>query len=123
MRFIFQVILTSLISYILQQFMPSWIVVFVAAIVALFVQSNPAAAFLGGFAAISLLWMCKATIIDVYTNSILSVKVAAILGMKSSIMLILLTGILGGLLGGLGAASGQHLLRIIKKDRGDFYRK
>ena len=122
MRFIFQVILTSLISYILQQFMPCWIVVLVAAIVALFIPSNPAAAFLGGFAAISLLWMAKATMIDVYTNSILSAKVAALIGIKSSIMLILLTGLLGGLLGGLGATSGQHLLRMIKKDRGDFYR-
>jgi UPF0716 family protein affecting phage T7 exclusion len=66
--------------------------------------------------------MAKATIIDVYTNSILSVKVADLLGLKSSIMLILVTGITGGLLGGLGAASGQQLLRIFKRDKGDFYR-
>src|SRR5690606_12270821 len=98
MRFLVQVILTSLLSYILQQFLAPWIVVPVAMLVALMTQHNASASFLGGFAAISLLWMGKATMIDVYTNSILSVKVAALLGLKSPIMLILLTGLIGGLL-------------------------
>lgn len=122
MRFLIQVILTSLFSYILQQFMSPWIVVFVAGLVALVIQSSPTSAFLGGFISISLLWMLKATVIDVYTDSILSVKVAALMGLKSSIALILLTGIVGGILGGFGAASGQHLIRVLKRNRGDFYR-
>lgn len=122
MRFFVQVILTSLLSYILQQFIAPWIVVPVALLVALMTQNNASAAFLGGFAAISLLWMTKATMIDVYTNSILSVKVAAVLGLKSSIMLILLTGLIGGLLGGLGAASGQHIRYMLKRKQRSTYR-
>ncbi len=122
MRFLVQVILTSLLSYILQQFIAPWIVVPIAMFVALMTQNNTSAAFLGGFAAISLLWMAKATMIDVYTNSILSVKVAEIMGVKSSIMLILLTGLVGGLLGGLGAASGQHLRYMLKRKQRSTYR-
>jgi hypothetical protein len=122
MRFLVQVILTSILSYILQQFIAPWIVVPVAMLIALMTQNNASAAFLGGFAAISLLWMVKATVIDVYTNSILSAKVAPLLGLKSPIMLILLTGLVGGLLGGLGAASGQHMLYMLKKKHRSVYR-
>lgn len=122
MRFFVQVILTSLLSYILQQFIAPWIVVPIAMLVALMTQNNAAAAFLGGFAAIGLLWMAKATMIDVYTNSILSAKVASVLGFQSSIMLILLTGLIGGLLGGLGAASGQHILFMLKRKQRSGYK-
>lgn len=122
MRFFVQVILTSLLSYILQQFIAPWIVVPIAMLVALMTQNNAAAAFLGGFAAIGLLWMAKATMIDVYTNSILSAKVASALGFQSSIMLILLTGLIGGLLGGLGAASGQHILSMLKRKQRSGYK-
>lgn len=122
MRFIVQVILTSFLSYILQQFIAPWIVVPIAMFIALLTQNNAFAAFLGGFAAIALLWMAKATMIDVYTNSILSAKVAVILGVKSSIMLILLTGLVGGLLGGLGAASGQHILYMLKRKQRSVYK-
>jgi hypothetical protein len=122
MRFLIQVILTSLLSYVLQQFMAPWVVVPIALCVALVVQNNAIGAFFGGFAGISLLWMAKATVIDVYTQSILSAKVAAVLGFKSPIMLIFLTGLLGGLLGGLGGASGQHIRYILKKKPRGGYR-
>lgn len=122
MRFLVQVMLTSFLSYALQQFIAPWIVVPIAMFVALMTQNNANAAFLGGFAAISLLWMAKATTIDVYTNYILSVKVAAAIGLKGSIVLILLTGLLGGLLGGLGAASGQHIRYMLKRKQRSVYR-
>jgi hypothetical protein len=113
MHFLIQVFFTSLLSYIFQQFFTAWIVVPVAMFVALTMENNkPFAKFLGGFAAISLLWMGKATIIDVYTNAILSTKVVAILGIKSVMMLILLTGFIGGILGGCGAASGQYIRNL-----------
>jgi len=122
MRFLLQVMLTSLVCYILQQLVAPWTVVLIAAIISMLTQTKTSSAFLGGFAAISLLWMVKATIIDVYTNSVLSAKVSALLGLKSTILLILLTGLIGGLLGGLGAASGQQILKIFKRKKGDFYR-
>jgi len=122
MRFFLQVVFTSLVSCILQQFVAPWAVVFVAAIFSMLIQTKTSSAFLGGFAAISLLWMVKATIIDVYTDSILSVKVAVLLGLRSTILLILLTGLIGGVLGGLGAASGQQILKIFKRKKGAFYR-
>src|SRR5689334_15688522 len=115
MRFIIQVILTSTFSYFLQQVMPPWVVVLVAAFVSLLLPNTLLIAFWGGFVALSLLWMIKATVIDVYTHSVLSSKIAPLLGLKSPIVLIVLTGLTGGMLGGLGAVCGQHLLWLSRR--------
>lgn len=109
MKFLTQVSLTILLSYITAQFLPWWSLVICTAIVAMQLQLSPGAAFWGGFAAISLLWMGVATLIDAQTESILSSKIAPLLGFQSSILLILLTGIIGGAAGGLGAWSGQQI--------------
>ncbi len=114
MPFLIQVFFTGLLSYILQQFFTAWIVVPVALFISfIMINSTPFAKFLGGFAAISLLWMWKATVIDIYTNAILSSKIATMLGLKSVVILILVTGLVGGILGGLGAATGQCLRNIL----------
>ena len=122
MKFILQVIFTSFLSYMLQPFLAPWIVVVIAGLVTLPIKTSASSAFLGGFVAISLLWMCKATIIDVHTNSILSTKIANLIGINSSILLILLTGTIGGILGGLGALSGQQLIHVLRKTKGSSYR-
>lgn len=113
MQFLIQVLLTGGCSYILQQFFTAWVVMPAAMMVSL-VMSNSSffSKFLGGFAAISLLWMGYATIIDISTNAILSTKLAAWLGMNNVGILILVTGLVGGLLGGLGAASGQCIRNL-----------
>ncbi len=114
MQFLIQVFFTSLLCYIFQQFFTAWIVVPIALLVAFVIEPNKLfAKFLGGFTAISLLWMVQATIIDISTKAILSTKIAAMLGLKSIMILILITGFVGGILGGLGAASGQCLRNLL----------
>jgi hypothetical protein len=122
MRFIIQVILTSTLSYFLQQVMPPWVVVLVAAFISWLISNTLLTAFWGGFVALSLLWMIMATMIDVYTHSVLSLKIAPLLGLKSPIVLIVLTGFTGGILGGLGAICGQHLLRLSRRRKSNVYK-
>ncbi len=109
MKFLIQVFLTILMCYIAEQFLPWWTIGVCAAIVATCLPLNSVTAYLGGFTATSLLWMVTATLIDVRTNAILSAKVAPLLGFQSTTLLILLTGLVGGIVGGLGALSGQKL--------------
>lgn len=123
MQFLVQVFFTSLLSYIFQQFFTAWVVVPIALLVSFVIAPNKLfAKFLGGFTAISLLWMVQATLIDIFTKAILSTKIAAMLGLKSVMILILVTGFVGGILGGLGAASGQCLrdLLFFKKHKKQF---
>ncbi len=113
MKFLIQVILTVLLSYVAEHFLPWWTIGICAAIVAMGVNLNKITAFWGGFTSISLLWMIVATSIDVYTNSVLSSKIAPLLGFQSSTLLVLLTGLVGGMVGGLGALSGQQLRTLL----------
>ncbi|MEM9417231.1 MAG: hypothetical protein AAF963_02665 [Bacteroidota bacterium] len=116
MKFLIQVVLTALLSYLTAQFLPWWSLVICAAAVAMGLDLRPATAFKGGFVAISLLWTLVATWIDVTTNAILSSKIAPLFGLQRSIFLILLTGLLGGIVGGLGALSGQQIgTQILRK--------
>ena len=118
MKFLIQVALTALLSYVAAQFLPWWSLVICAAITAMALNLSKAAAFWGGFVAISLLWMLVATLIEVKTNAILSSKIGPLLGFQSSIWLILFTGLLGGIVGGLGALSGQQIgIRLLQKGR------
>jgi hypothetical protein len=117
MKFIIQVVLTGLLSYGAEHFLPWWTIGICAAIVAMGLSLNKITALLGGFTSIALLWMGAATLIDVHTNSILSVKIAPLLGFQSSTLLILLTGLVGGIVGGLGALSGQQLRTLLTRRR------
>jgi hypothetical protein len=115
MKFLIQVVLTVLLSYVAEQFLPWWTIGICAAVIAMGLTLNKITAFLGGFTAISLLWMIVATLIDVRTNAILSTKIAPLLGFQSSTLLILLTGLVGGMVGGLGALSGQQLRALLNQ--------
>ena len=117
MKFLIQVVLTVLLSYIAEQFLPWCTIGICAAVVAMGLPLNRITAFLGGFTAIGLLWMVAATRIDVHTNSILSTKIAPLLGFQSSTLLILLTGLVGGMVGGLGALSGQQIRALLTQQK------
>jgi hypothetical protein len=123
MRFILQVILTALLAYLIELWLPSWAIVVCAAMVAILIRNPAATSFFSGFVAISLLWMTKATLIDVYTDSIISTKIAPLLGFQRPIILILITGLVGGILGGLSSLIGHQLYRALQKKSGDFYRE
>lgn len=117
MKFLIQIILTVFLSYMAEQCLPWWTIGICAALVAMGLTLSNMTAFLGGFTAISLLWMILATLIDVRTNAILSTKIAPLLGFKSGTLLILLTGLVGGIVGGLGALSGQQVRRLLTQKK------
>jgi hypothetical protein len=117
MKFLIQVVLTILLSYVAEQCLPWWTIGICAAVVAMGLPLNRITAFLGGFTAIGLLWMIVATLIDVRTNGILSTKITPLLGFQSATLLILLTGLVGGLVGGLGALSGQQIRTLFTQQK------
>jgi hypothetical protein len=117
MKFLIQIILTVFLSYVAEQCLPWWTIGICAALVAMGLTLSNMTAFLGGFTAISLLWMILATLIDVRTNAILSTKIAPLLGFKSGTLLILLTGLAGGIVGGLGALSGQQVRKLLTQKK------
>lgn len=72
-------------------------------------------AFLAGFAGAASAWLALAAFMDWRNHHLLSGKVAALMGLPSPLLLLLLSGVIGGLLGGLGAWAGQSLRAWVRQ--------
>ena len=118
MKFILKLVLIAGISAVIQLFLPFWSVAIVSFLVCLILGGNGFVSFLSGFLAIVLLWAAVALIIDTQTASILSSKIAYVLPLNGSIsLLVLITILIGGLVGGFGALTGTLLNLTIRKPK------
>ena len=110
MKFLVAILLTALLSFISGIYIEWWwFFAVVAFVVALLVHQKAMKAFLAGFLSIFLLWGGLAFWIDMKNNSVLSAKIAQVLPLGgSSVLLILITGVIGGLVAGLAAMSGSY---------------
>jgi hypothetical protein len=78
------------------------------------IPQRPAFSFLSGFLGVFLLWEVLAWWIDNKNNGILSQKVSVLFGMGgSSVLLIVITSIIGALVAGFGALAGSYQRRLI----------
>ena len=81
-----------------------------AFIVALLVHQKAGMAFAAAFLAMLLLWGGLALWINVNNENILSLKIAELLGIgNNTFLLVLITGLIGGLVAGLAAMSGSFM--------------
>lgn len=112
MKFIVAFFLIMLLSFVLCLYLPWWSVAIVAFVVLAFVPLRPAASFLCGFSAIFLLWILLSYFISSNNAHLLAGKVAIlILKMDSPYLLILVTGLIGGLIAGMGGLTASFLRR------------
>lgn len=110
MKFITALLLTALLAYAagLYGTLPWWCFVITSFLVSVAIHQKAGKAFLAGFLGLFLLWVSIAAMKDIANEHILSVKVAHILPLGgSSVALIFLTGLLGGLVSGLAALTGS----------------
>jgi hypothetical protein len=96
-----------LATLLAQLFLPWWTAAVVPFAVAFWLAQSPAEAFGKGTLAVSLLWLFASWYSHFSSAGILTTQVANVLPLKgNSGLLIALTAVLGGLVGGLGAWSG-----------------
>lgn len=118
MKFLSALLLTALLAFAsgLYGVLPWWSFAITSFIVALAVHQKAGKAFLAGFLALFGLWVVLAFLQDKANEHILSTKVANILPLGGSYwVLILLTGIIGGLVAGLSALTGSYLRQSGRK--------
>jgi hypothetical protein len=111
-KFIVSILLSALMGYAIGIYgnLPWWSFVVTNFIIAIVVNQKPGKSFLSGALGIGLLWLVLALVIDTQNNHILSVKVANILPLKGSyIALIIITSVVGFLLGGLSSLTGSFV--------------
>jgi len=111
MLFLIILILSVALSYIL----PWWIVVIVAFLAALLFGKTSGQSFWSGFAAVFVGWTILALLKSVPNDNILADRVVQLFPLPHNwIWVLLVTALIGGLVGGLGALSGLLLRKALK---------
>ena len=109
-KFFVTTVLIGLLSFIGGIFLPWWTIAVAAFVVSALIPQQPLTAFFAGFLALFLLWGGMALAIDLANGSILSTRVAGILPLHdSSWAMVLVTALVGSLVGGGGALTAAFL--------------
>jgi hypothetical protein len=109
-KFLATTLLIGLLSFACGLYFPWWTIAPIAFIVSLVIPQRPVPSFLSGFLALFLLWGGLALAADLANDSILSAKVASLLPLGgSTYALVLVTAVVGALVGGGGALTAAFL--------------
>jgi hypothetical protein len=108
--------ITLIIAVILSQFLPWWHVMVAGFVSALFFGLKNAAAFFIPFLAIFLFWIMYAFWLSNANDFILAEKIAVLLPLSGSWpLLLLVTGLIGGIAAGVAALLGNQCRLLIKR--------
>jgi hypothetical protein len=105
MKPLIQVLVTVIVCFILQYFLPWWTMALGAFGVGYFFKNNGYLSFCAGLVGVGLLWVGMSYYIDVTTHAVLTEKINKLLPLNALVM----TGIVGGLVGGFASLTGSKL--------------
>ncbi len=114
MKYALFIIATIGIGLLLQQFLPWWSIAFLAAILSSALNIKVSASFWLGFLAAALLWGGYAAFLSTANEGIMAARIGKLLGGLNGTLLLFVTGLLGGIFGGLGALTGSLGRRLLK---------
>jgi hypothetical protein len=110
MKFVATLIITLLLAYAAGFYFPWWSIAVVAFVVSLLLPQRPFPSFLAGFLGVFLLWAGLASYIDIKNQHLLAGRISQLLFQtQSHYLLILVTGLIGGLTAGLAALSASFI--------------
>ncbi|MFD1062500.1 hypothetical protein ACFQ1Q_04520 [Winogradskyella litorisediminis] len=108
-------IITIILAIILSQFLPWWSVMLASFISSLGIPLKRFAVFLVPFLAIALFWIIYSWSLSSANDFILAKKIGVLLTIgENAYLLILITGIIGGLASGVSALFGKQLSLVLK---------
>lgn len=116
-RFIGQLILVITLSYISQYVLPWWGPMVGAALATMLIFNKGLSSFFAGFIGLGTLWFYLAYSIDTANQSLLSSKVAALFSLESGFQMVLITALLGAVMGGFSALTGNYFIAMFKKTK------
>ncbi|WP_027125509.1 hypothetical protein [Gelidibacter mesophilus] len=108
-------ITTLVLAIILSQLLPWWHVMVAGFLSALFFSLNRTAVFFIPFIAVFLFWISYSFVLSNTNDFILAKKIAILLPLGgSSILLLIVTGFIGGIAAGVGALLGKQCSVLVK---------
>ncbi len=109
-------IATIILAFLLSLFLPWWSVMVAAFATSLFMPLKKAAVFFIPFLAILLFWVVYSYLLSSGNDFTLAKRIAVLLPLDGNpYVLILVTGIVGGLAAGVAAVFGKQLTLMFKK--------
>ncbi len=105
-------IIVIILALILQQFLPWWSIAPAGFVYGFLIQQSTRTAFINGFFGIFIFWTTLAGYVFYVNNGLLASLLAEIMFIPSGILVVLLTGITGGLTGGIASLSGRYLREL-----------
>jgi len=102
--------------WIVSLFLPWWTLIIPAILLGATLFDRSVAAFLIGFASLFAAWLVQVLYINIANESILSGRIADMLGVGQSWLVILITAFIGGLIGGIGTLLGSQIRQLLRHD-------
>lgn len=117
MKFILRIIVIGLLGYLGGLFLPWWSIVCVCFIISFLMYGNDFNVFLSGFIGIGVLWLLQSWQLQIKNKALISNQIITLLDYNDPIVLVIFSGLIGAILGGMGALTGNSLRRIYVKEK------
>ncbi|MBD3628789.1 hypothetical protein [Cyclobacterium sp.] len=116
MKFFFHLVINALLAYILGPYIPYWMLMIIIALVAIWVKGPAFLAFFAGALGVALVWLIMPLLIWSVSGSALPGRFAQILDISNSSLLVGITALMGFLIGGSSALTGNLLGKLFSKN-------
>lgn len=115
MRFFLHIFFTALVAMMASYFIAWWGAAIAAFLVTLVLKYKPGRAFVLGMLGVMLCWLVVIMFRDLPNEHILSARVAKVFGLPNYFLFIVVTFVLGGLVGGFSAWTGALMSAAFRK--------
>lgn len=117
MKLILRLLLLAALLWFVSPYLPWWWLLVASFICGALLPGNHFPVFISGFLAAGLVWMSAAWYLDWKNQSALSSRVVQLFPLDDPLQLVLITGLIGALGGGLGAVTGNSFRQIFMKKK------
>lgn len=121
MKFLLFTLLSALLVVFLNIVAPYWVVMIAVTGLAAAIRPSSLGGFIGGGLGMGLAWLGQTVYIATITSSALPDKMGALMGLGTGTTLMLITAVLGFLLGGCSGLLGVLGRNLLQKKPSDVY--
>lgn len=108
-------LIIAILAAILQVFTPWWVIAIVPFMILIWRPVRPVAAFWTGFGGIAITWLIYGYYQHFISDGAISDRVAQLFSLPNGIILLLVTSLIGGLVGGFSGAAGYWVRQIFRR--------